>query len=92
MSARYPRRAAGIVVAEADGAWIVRQPERGRVHYLNAAGALALELCSGALEWQAVVDLVCAATGAPESAPGVAAVLQRAAEAGLLVIEPAAAG
>ena len=92
MSARYPRRVTGVVVAEADGAWVIRQPGRGRVHYLNAAAALALELCTGATEWEALVERVCAAAGAPpEAAPALAAVLQQAADAGLIVIGPAPA-
>ena len=47
MSARYPRRAPGLALEEAGGAWMIRDAARGRVHYLNAAAALALELCTG---------------------------------------------
>ena len=90
MTGRYPRRVAGLVEAEAAGAWVIRQPARGRVHYLTAAAALALELCTGDTEWQTIVDLVCAATGAPsEATTAVAQVLQQATDAGLIVIEPA---
>ena len=85
MSARYPRRAPGLAFEEAGGAWMIRDAARGRVHYLNAAAALALELCTGNNEWQAIVTLVCAATGAPAGAEAdVERVLQRAADEGLL--------
>jgi len=86
MTSRCPRRVAGLVVAEAAGAWVVRQPARGRVHYLNAAAALALELCTGDNEWPAIIDLVCAATGAPAGARAeVERVLQAALDEGLIV-------
>jgi len=84
MTARYPRRTAGLALDDAGGAWIVRQPGRGRVHYLNAAAALALELCTGDNEWQAIVELVCAATGAPEARPELERVLQHALDEGLI--------
>jgi len=87
MSARWPRRAAGLALDDAGGAWVIRDTAHGRVHYLNASAALALELCTGDNEWTAIVELVCAATGAPARAE-VERVLRRAAEAGLIVVAP----
>ena len=85
MSARYPRQAAGLRLREAGGAWVIQDAARGRVHYLSASGALALALCTGEVEWPAIVELVCAATGAPAATRAdVEAVLQRAAEEGLI--------
>jgi len=42
-----PRQAQGVEInAVADG-YLVYQPERDRVHYLNSTAALILELCNG---------------------------------------------
>jgi hypothetical protein len=44
-----PRRAAGIELSEVTDGFLVYQPERDRVHYLNATAALLLEICDGSL-------------------------------------------
>jgi hypothetical protein len=44
-----PRRAAGIELSEVTDGFLVYQPERDRVHYLNATAALLLEVCDGSL-------------------------------------------
>jgi len=85
MTARYPRRADGLALEDAAGAWVIRNAAHGRVHYLTASAALALELCTGEIEWQAIVELVCAATGAPaEARADVERVLRQAADEGLI--------
>jgi hypothetical protein len=44
-----PRRAAGVELSEVTDGFLVYQPERDRVHYLNATAALLLEICDGSL-------------------------------------------
>ena len=44
-----PRRAAGIELSEVIDGYLVYQPERDRVHYLNPTAALLLEICDGSL-------------------------------------------
>jgi hypothetical protein len=44
-----PRRAAGIELSEVTDGFLVYQPARDRVHYLNATAALVLEICDGSL-------------------------------------------
>ena len=84
MSARYPRRADGLALEAAGGAWVIRDAARGRVHYLTASAALALELCTGENDWPAIVELVCAATGAAAARADVERVLRQAAGEGLI--------
>lgn len=43
----YPKRADGIEVNEVADGYIVYQPSRDRVHYLNHTAALVLEFCNG---------------------------------------------
>jgi hypothetical protein len=84
---RYPALAADVTLTEADGGWLVRQPGRGRVHYLNDSAALALTLCTGRNEWQEIVALVCGAAGRTADAGGdVDALLARALAEGLVVV------
>lgn len=42
-----PRRADGLEVNEVADGFVVYQPSRDRVHYLNHTAALVLELCTG---------------------------------------------
>ena len=44
-----PRRAAGIELSEVTDGFLVYQPSRDRVHYLNPTAALVLEICDGSL-------------------------------------------
>jgi hypothetical protein len=44
-----PRRAAGIELSEVTDGFLVYQPARDRVHYLNPTAALLLEICDGSL-------------------------------------------
>ena len=43
----YPQLAPGIEVNEVTDGYIVHQPDRGRVHYLNTTAAIVMELCNG---------------------------------------------
>jgi hypothetical protein len=42
-----PRVTPGIEINKVDDGYIVYQPARDRVHYLNQTAALVLELCNG---------------------------------------------
>jgi hypothetical protein len=42
-----PRLAAGVELSEVTDGFVVYQPARDRVHYLNATAALILTLCDG---------------------------------------------
>jgi hypothetical protein len=44
-----PRRAAGIELSEVTDGFLVYQPQRDRVHYLNPTAALVLEACDGSV-------------------------------------------
>ncbi len=44
---RYPERAPGLEVNEVADGFIVHQPDRARVHYLNNTAAIVMELCNG---------------------------------------------
>lgn len=59
----HPRKAKGIEITEADDGYIVYQPERDRVHYMNRTAALVIELCTGKNSWDDIIDLVKAAYG-----------------------------
>jgi len=42
-----PRSAGGLDIREFEDAYMIHQPERDRVHYLNHTAVLILELCTG---------------------------------------------
>jgi hypothetical protein len=44
-----PRRAAGVELSEVTDGFLVYQPDRDRVHYLNPTAALLLQICDGSL-------------------------------------------
>lgn len=44
-----PRRAAEVELSEVTDGFLVYQPSRDRVHYLNPTAALILEICDGSL-------------------------------------------
>jgi hypothetical protein len=44
---RHPVRAPDLEINEVADGYIVYQPDRDRVHYLNQTAALVLELCNG---------------------------------------------
>jgi hypothetical protein len=44
-----PRRAEGIGLSEVTDGFLVYQPARDRVHYLNPTAAFLLEVCDGSL-------------------------------------------
>jgi hypothetical protein len=44
-----PRRQKGVEVSEVTDGFLIYQPERDRVHYLNPIAALILEICDGSM-------------------------------------------
>ena len=44
---RNPEKATGLEINEVADGYIVYQPDRDRVHYLNQTAAVVLELCNG---------------------------------------------
>jgi hypothetical protein len=60
-----PRRAAGIELSEVTDGFLVYQPERDRVHYLNATAALLLEICDGSLAASDLPPFLAAAFSLP---------------------------
>jgi hypothetical protein len=44
-----PRRQEGVEISEVTDGFLVYQPERDRVHYLNPIAALILEICDGSM-------------------------------------------
>jgi hypothetical protein len=65
----YPQRATGLDIREVEDGFMIHQPERDRVHYLNHTAVLVLELCNGENSPARISELVRAAYGlaaAPE--------------------------
>jgi hypothetical protein len=56
-----PRRAAGAELSAVTDGFLVYQPERDRVHYLNPTAALLLEICDGSLAAGDLPPLIAAA-------------------------------
>jgi hypothetical protein len=44
---QFPERVSGLEVNEVADGYIVHQPDRARVHYLNNTAAIVMELCNG---------------------------------------------
>jgi hypothetical protein len=61
-----PLRADDLEVNEAADGYVVYQPARDRVHYLNHTAALVLELCTGANQAADIVHLLQRAYDLPE--------------------------
>lgn len=61
----YPRRVGSVEVQEVDDGFMVHQPERDRIHYLNHTAVLVLELCTGDNPPARIAELVAAAYGLP---------------------------
>jgi hypothetical protein len=53
-----PKHVDGLDISPADDGFIVYQPERDRVHFLNATAVLILELCTGESSPEQIVELV----------------------------------
>lgn len=64
-----PRAVEGLEVTEVDDGLVVYDPERDRVHYLNAAAAVVFTFCDGARDRQSVVEATTSAFGAEVISP-----------------------
>jgi hypothetical protein len=61
-----PKRVGGLDISEVDDGFIVHQPERNRVHYLNHTTVVILELCTGRHTAAEITELVRRAYHLPE--------------------------
>ena len=78
-------RTEGVEVNEVDDGYVVYQPERDRVHYLNQTAVLLLELCDGRTRAGDLAALLKSAFALPEPpADEVAACLASLVDEGLL--------
>jgi hypothetical protein len=81
----HPRRARDLEVQEVDDGFMIHQPERDRVHYLNHTAVLVLELCTGENSPARIAELVGTAYGLAEvPETDVAAVLEKLRDEGLV--------
>jgi hypothetical protein len=62
-----PQRAEGVEVTKVADGYIVYQPDRERVHYLNQTAAVILELCEGTVQAQEIVAFLQGAFDLPEA-------------------------
>lgn len=53
-----PRQADGIEINKVDDGYVVYQPARDRIHYLNHTAAIVLELCNGETPTDSIADLL----------------------------------
>lgn len=61
-----PRRAQGIEINPVPDGYIVYQPVRDRVHYLNHTAVLVLELCTGRVRAGDIASLIQGAYDLPD--------------------------
>jgi hypothetical protein len=65
-----PTRAVGLEINAIEGGFMIYQPEKNRVHYLNHTAVLVLELCNGENSVTAIAERIKRAYGlanAPEA-------------------------
>jgi hypothetical protein len=62
-----PRRAHGVEVTRVADGYIVYQPDRERVHYLNQTAAIVLELCEGTIAAREIPAFLQGAFDLPEA-------------------------
>lgn len=81
----YPKRMEGVEITKVTDGYIVYQPDRDRVHYLNHTAVLVLELSSGTLRAGDIPPLIRQAYDLPEAPTAeVAECLNRFAAEGLI--------
>ncbi len=68
--ARRLRRAPNLDIRPLPDGYVVYQPARDRVHYLNATAALLLELCDGSPCIDDLAELLATACGADDVPAG----------------------
>ena len=80
-----PKRAAGLEVSEVTDGFVVYQPDRDRLHYLNATAAMLLESCDGRLRADELPGMLALAFQLPEPpSDEVEACLERLLNEGLI--------
>ena len=62
----YPRQADGIEINKVADGYVVYQPDRDRVHYLNHTAAIVLELCDGQIAAGSMPQILKEAYNLPE--------------------------
>jgi hypothetical protein len=62
-----PTQIEGLDVERTDDGYIIYEPDKDRVHFLNATAALILELCNGTNSMAEIADLVQEAFGLAEA-------------------------
>jgi len=63
----YPRQADNLEINEVADGYIVYQPDRERVHYLNHTAALVLTFCNGQNRAEEIPDILKAAYDLPQA-------------------------
>jgi hypothetical protein len=53
-----PKKSDGLEIDEVEDGFVIYQPDRDRVHYLNPTANLILELCDGSLTAEQIADLI----------------------------------
>jgi PqqD family protein of HPr-rel-A system len=61
-----PIKSDGIEIDEVEDGFVVYQPDRARVHYLNPTAKLILELCDGTLTAEQIAVLIEEAFSLPQ--------------------------
>jgi Coenzyme PQQ synthesis protein D (PqqD) len=61
-----PKKSDGLEVDEVEDGFVIYQPERDRVHYLNPTATVILELCDGTLTAAQIAELVAQTFDLPE--------------------------
>ena len=64
--AAYPHRVDGLEINPVEDGFMIYQPEKDRVHYLNHTAVLVLELCNGRNSPTKIAEVVRAAYGVSE--------------------------
>jgi len=81
-----PKHIEGLDVEETDEGYIIYEPDKDRVHFLNPTAALILELCTGTNSIAGIAGLVQEAYSLPEPpAQAVQDVLTQMKDEGLLL-------
>jgi hypothetical protein len=55
---QYPKQANGIEINKVADGYVVYQPDRERVHYLNHTAAIVLELCDGQIAADSMSQII----------------------------------
>ena len=81
----YPKQADGIEINEVADGYVVYQPDRERVHYLNHTAAIVLQLCDGQVSADSMSHVLQEAYSLPDRpASEVAECLEKFLEEGLI--------